>query len=491
MLLSPLAFSACVTGVWILWRLLRLITHTSALDNIPGPHSRSKWTGNFLTLFDPQGWDFHNDIAKRYGGVSRIDGPGKYKMLYVFDPLAIYHITVKDQPIYDRSNTTLLIAQMLFGEGLLSIEAGKQHRKQRKMLNPVFNVAHLRQLAPIFYEVTHKLRQALASKAAHAPAEVVDIHHWSSRCAVELIGQGGLGFSFDKLTDNPDDPVHPYSTGTRGMETLLMRLSLAFEFVLPWARKIGTPGFQRTVVSGTPWKALHDFRDIVDIMDHTTRQIYNEKKFALLDDNKEDGGKDIMSILMKEDLRAEQDDKLSDSEVLGQGGHLDVVSRTGALAETTSSGLTKILQLLAENPEIQDGVRMELTAAQEISGDDIPYDTLMQLPYLDAVCRETLRLYPPSPIFTRTTRSDVVLPLAHPIRALDGAVLEAVPIPRGTDIMVSIHAANRDSRLWGADAGVWKPTRWLEPLPPSVTEAHIPGVYQNQMTFSAGPRACM
>ncbi|KAJ7149289.1 cytochrome P450 [Mycena crocata] len=485
MLLSPVAFAACVTVVCALWRAIRLLTRKSVLDNIPGPPSRSKWTGNFLTLFDPQGWEFHNDIANKYGGISRIDGPGKSKMLYVFDPLALYNITVKDQPLYDRSNTSLLAAQLLFGEGLLSIEAGTQHRKQRKMLNPVFNVVHLRQLAPIFYEVTHKLRAALTSKAAHGSTEV-DIHEWLARTAVELIGQGGLGFSFDRLTDNPDDPVHPYSNGIRGMQSLLMRLTLAFKFILPWARKIGTPRIQRAVISATPWETLHEFRDTVDIMDDTTRQVYNEKKRALSNDDKgalvaPAGGKDIISILMKENLRADADDRLSDSEV----------TLIFAAAETTSSGLAKTLQLLAENPEIQDRLRTELTDAQESSAGDIPYDKLMQLQYLDAVCRETLRLHPPAPIFIRTTRADVVLPLAHPIRGLDGAQLSAVPIPRGTDIVVSIYAANRNPRLWGLDATVWKPSRWLEPLQISVNEARLPGIYQNQMTFSAGPRACI
>ena len=35
-------------------------------------------------------------------------------------------------------------------------------------------------------------------------------------------------------------------------------------------------------------------------------------------------------------------------------------------------------------------------------------------------------------------------------------------IPRGTDLAIGIYQANRSPTLWGADADVWRPERWLE-----------------------------
>lgn len=58
--------------------------------------------------------------------------------------------------------------------------------------------------------------------------------------------------------------------------------------------------------------------------------------------------------------------------------------------DTTSNALARILHLLAERPDVQDKLRAELLEAN--GTDDIPYDQLTSLPYLDAVCRETLRL---------------------------------------------------------------------------------------------------
>ena len=51
----------------------------------------------------------------------------------------------------------------------------------------------------------------------------------------------------------------------------------------------------------------------------------------------------------------------------------------------------RTLQLLSENPDIQDELRRELVQAFE-NKEELDYDELHDLPFLDAVCRETLRL---------------------------------------------------------------------------------------------------
>ena len=61
--------------------------------------------------------------------------------------------------------------------------------------------------------------------------------------------------------------------------------------------------------------------------------------------------------------------------------------------DTTSNVLVHALELLATNSDIQDRVRQELEDAQDYQGQDISYDRLSELPLLDAVCKETLRLY--------------------------------------------------------------------------------------------------
>lgn len=61
--------------------------------------------------------------------------------------------------------------------------------------------------------------------------------------------------------------------------------------------------------------------------------------------------------------------------------------------DTTANTLSRILQLLAEHPDVQEKLREEIVNAAETEGFDgkLDFDKLMDLPYLNAVCRETLR----------------------------------------------------------------------------------------------------
>ena len=63
--------------------------------------------------------------------------------------------------------------------------------------------------------------------------------------------------------------------------------------------------------------------------------------------------------------------------------------------DTTSNALSRILQLLAQHPDVQDKLRTEILDAQGGQDADLSYDDLVKLPYLDAVCRETLRKHAP------------------------------------------------------------------------------------------------
>ena len=90
------------------------------------------------------------------------------------------------------------------------------------MLNPAFNINHMRQMTPIFYEVTHKvalrvvrmsdrliskghqLRSALEATVKDGP-KIIKLVNWMGRTALELVGQAGLGYSFDPLTEESTD----------------------------------------------------------------------------------------------------------------------------------------------------------------------------------------------------------------------------------------------------------------------------------------------
>jgi hypothetical protein len=81
-------------------------------------------------------------------------------------------------------------------------------------------------------------------------------------------------------------------------------------------------------------------------------------------------------------------------------------------------------------------------------------------------------------VFLRVCQ-DMVLPLATPITGVDGTVMNEIPLPKGSEVRVNVTASNNDPNIWGPDAFEWKPERWLQPLPETVTSARIPGVFSN------------
>ena len=73
----------------------------------------------------------------------------------------------------------------------------------------------------------------------------------------------------------------------------------------------------------------------------------------------------------------------------------------------------------------------------------------------------------------------MVMPISEPITGNDGNIITEIFVPAGTEMVIGILPINRDKAIWGEDAEEFKPERWMSPLPSSVTDARIPGVYAN------------
>ncbi|KAJ3889725.1 cytochrome P450 [Lentinula edodes] len=521
-LLRGIAVAILSASIWTLFRGRHKLDGVSSLSQLRGPQSRSWFKGNQMQIFSlKQGWEFHKMLADEYGPTVQITGLLGKKQLYTFDSKAMHHILDGSSFQPHRIESGVL----LFGKGLLST-IGEHHRKQRKMLNPVFSIAHMRSMMPIFYDVVDQLQNALSQRVRNDPREA----RWMARTALELIGQSGFGYSFDNMVD--DVPRHKYSIVIKDLVPTLTRLAFGRFYLLPLAVKILPSSVRTFIMNITPWKTLHDVRDMVNYMHDLSVEIYKEKRRALEEGDeavvKQIGkGKDLLSIMMKENMKADDEDKLEETEIIAQMSCVKFVSsilfsqiafrnpRTFILAamDTTSSGMSRILHLLALHPKVQDKIREEIIAARkDREGSRLSYDELVGLPYLDAVCRETLRLYAPVSSVLRKSTEDTIVPLSRPVRGADGNEVTDIFLPKATTVIISvipnIHSplqvlyalykqfhqilnANRDPELWGPDVLEWKPERWLSPLPDAILNSKMPGVYSHLMTFNGGSRSCI
>jgi cytochrome P450 len=91
--------------------------------------------------------------------------------------------------------------------------------------------------------------------------------------------------------------------------------------------------------------------------------------------------------------------------------------------ETTSTTTAWGLFALTQNQEVQDKLRKELLA---VGTDNPTMDELNALPYLDAVVREILRLYPPLASTMRCAAKDDIIPLGEPVKDKNGNVLDGI-----------------------------------------------------------------
>ena len=102
-----------------------------------------------------------------------------------------------------------------------------------------------------------------------------------------------------------------------------------------------------------------------------------------------------------------------------------------------------------------------------------------------------LRLRPPVYSVYRKCIRDTIIPLSHPLALRNGSSTDALHIPAGTTLTLSLTALNRSPELYGDDADQFRPCRWLEP-PSAALEAMrayaaVPGL----STFIGGTRGCI
>ncbi|PSR83999.1 hypothetical protein PHLCEN_2v5550 [Hermanssonia centrifuga] len=343
----------------------------------------------------------------------------------------------------------------------------------------------MRHMTPIFYQTIHRLRLAL-SYELNRPLDVkevsrgkeVDILNWMGRTALELVGQGGLGYSFDPLVATTKNA---FGDSLKALVPVIGRCT-NYRFFCHHAEKFRPARLRRFLASLIPDSNVQQLKTIIDTMEERSKEILDGKRKALEEGDEAvkmqvGEGKDIMSILLRANMKTEGDDKLPEHELLAQMSTL-----VFAATDTTSNALARTFDLLSHNQDVQDKMRQEIFEAcdsQDGTFTDIPYDRLIELPYLDAVCRETLRLYPPVSFVVRETRRDIVLPLSEPIEGIDGTMMKEILVPNETMVAIGIRACNRNKAIWGEDALEWKPERWLNSVPEAVKDAKVPGIYSN------------
>lgn len=143
--------------------------------------------------------------------------------------------------------------------------------------------------------------------------------------------------------------------------------------------------------------------------------------------------------------------------------------------DTTASALCWALYLVSKHSQVEKALLAEL-ASHSLHPDrldsnpELSYELLNQLPYLAAVVKETLRLYPSAGFTRQVAAGRGFTPLGR------------YSIPEGVEIFVFPNLMQRDASQWD-NPDEFDPTRWLDGGKATAGRAYLP--------FSMGPRNCV
>lgn len=153
--------------------------------------------------------------------------------------------------------------------------------------------------------------------------------------------------------------------------------------------------------------------------------------------------------------------------------------------DTTAALLSWVVRCLAEHPYVFKKLRQtvldDFGSYSASNTSEITFASLKNCRYLQYVINETLRLHPVVPIGRRFAVRETTLPRGG---GPDGT--QPIFVAQNQMIEYSIYIMQRDPRLWGPDASIFRPERW--------SETGISGGAKRAweyLPFSGGPRICI
>lgn len=409
------------------------------LSNIPGP-PQNFLVGNFLD-FKPT--FLHVEflkLFKKYGPIFRIYLG--YHVIIPNDPNLCEYILKEYKNINKMAHYEY--TYKFLGQALLTAK-DENWKKLRKIITPAFSYAHLQNFVSIFTKQSDILLKILKSEKN---PNSFDITKYIQPCTLDIICEAAMGIQMHSQEDGDNEYIKHlheicqiFSNRT---STVTKFFNLSYFF---------TEDYKNEKKS---LKVLYEYTDQV------IRQKNEERKKHKLNGkaDKNEKHKIFLDILLD---HSENVEPLTNEQI-----RFEVHTFLFAGHDTTSIGISYAIYCLSQNPEIQEEAYQEVLETFNGLGDkDIELSDLNEMKYLDAVFKETLRLYPPVPIYGR--------------RITDEIRYENYVIPKGVEILISPYVMHRDPNIF-EDPLKFDPTRFLNGNNPK-TYSYLP--------FSQGPRNCV
>ncbi|XP_026729977.1 cytochrome P450 4d8-like [Trichoplusia ni] len=320
-------------------------------------------------------------------------------------------------------------------------------RPRRKVMVPTFSHKNLLNFEDIFSRQSMIMIEQLKKVADYGS---LSLSKYIMAYAMDSVCETALGISANSQ-QNPNERV---------LEAFIGSCKLLSERITkPWLHF--NPIYKLT-------SDYTQFMGYVDTVLGFIGDVIQTKREEIAENNKlkiQDGDEDRFKTFLELMIESSGGDKGFNNTELRE----ETVVLFTAGTDTSTLGSSFTCVLLARHPHIQEKVYQEL---KEVFGDTdraVTAEDLPRLKYLEAVIKETLRLYPPAPNLLRKVDKDVILPSGD-------------TLPEGTGIFLSLFATHRNPKYWGDDAEQFRPERFIDaPL-------KHPAAF---LAFSYGPRNCI
>lgn len=300
--------------------------------------------------------NFMEERNRKYGDFYQIVFKNAPPTIMISNPQAIEEIFTASPDKFEvgKGNKGL---SFLVGDNSLLLLDGKAHKNRRRLLMPSFHGESLQECSHKIVNITNKICDRWQ---INKPFKVrTYMQEITLRVILNVVFGIDSGARYERLRE------------------LLTQLLEAFNSPLS-SSLIFFPVLQKDWGKFSPWGRY------LLLKEEIRKLIYAEikEKRSLLASGKSEQ-RDIFSLLM---LAKDENGKgLTDEEL-----HDELITLLFAGHETTASGLAWLFYWIHYLPEVQDKLRFELDSL----GENPDYKEINNLPYLDAVISETLRIHP-------------------------------------------------------------------------------------------------
>lgn len=317
-------------------------------------------------IFKP--FSYMEGCAQQYGDLFTVPLGEKFApMVYVSNPQALQQILTSDTKEFDAPGEYNRLFEPLFGKQSIFALTGESHRRQRQLMMPPFHGERMKAYGQLIADITE---QVMSQWMIGKPFSV---RYFMQKISLLVILRTVFGLSEGERYQQLQKLLSVMLEETRSPMSVSM---LYF------------PSLRRDLGSWSPWGRFLRQRQQIDQLIYDE---INERR-----SQPDSSGIDILSLLMS--ARDEAGEPLTDKELRDE-----LMSLLVAGHETTATALTWALYWIHKLPTVRQKLLEELDSLE--SPDP---STIFRLPYLNAVCSETLRIYPVGMLtFPRVVQSPV------------------------------------------------------------------------------------